>query len=124
MYNPILWTLDNEFDGASFERLCTELMFREGYKDIIPVGGSHDRGRDAELRTWKGIKSTGGRTFFQYTLEKEWENKLERELKKVKNNKHEIDFYVFVTIQDVTGGKRDKLAEMVSNNYNWQLIIY
>lgn len=64
MHNRVLWTLDNEIDPTTFERLCTDLMYREGYTDIIPVGGTNDRGRDAECRTWKGIKSTGGRTFF------------------------------------------------------------
>lgn len=124
MHNRVLWTLDNETDPTTFERLCTDLMFREGYTDIIPVGGTNDRGRDAERRTWKGIKSTGGRTFFQYTLEKSWESKIEKELKKVHDNKHKIEFYVFLTTQSVTGNKRDKLREQVSKVYGWQLIIY
>lgn len=66
-----------------------------------------------------------GRTdFFQYTLEKSWESKLEKELKKVNDNKHKIEFYVFLTTQRVTGNKRDKLREQVSRVYGWQLIIY
>ncbi|WP_420805404.1 restriction endonuclease [Paenibacillus sanguinis] len=36
-------------DGSNFEKLCTDLMSRSGYPDIIPVGGMHDRGRDAEV---------------------------------------------------------------------------
>jgi Restriction endonuclease len=56
MFNQILWTLDNEMDDAEFERLCTDLLGREGYKDIVPIGGSHDRGRDAESRLRKMLK--------------------------------------------------------------------
>ena len=107
MYNRVLWTLDNETTGFDFERLCVDLLGREGYQDIVPVGGVHDRGRDAELRQWTGIKSTGGVTFFQFSLEDTWERKLSRELKKVRANGHDIDFYVFVTSRPVTGAKRE-----------------
>lgn len=124
MYNQVLWTLDNETDDTVFERLCTDLLGREGYSDIVPIGGGHDRGRDAEIRHWKGIKQTGGITFFQYSLEDAWESKLKRELAKVKNNQHKIDYYVFVTSQKVTGEKRDKLAAAVLKDYGWELIIY
>ena len=124
MYNLILWTIDNEMDGSRFERLCTDLLFREGFKDIIPIGGTHDGGRDAEIRRCKGIRSTGGVTFFQYSLEKNWRNKLERELKKVYAKGHEINFYVFVTSQRATGESRDKLAELATQSYGWQLIVY
>jgi tetratricopeptide (TPR) repeat protein len=124
MYNQVLWTLDNEMDGTRFERLCTDLLVREGYKDIVPIGGNHDRGRDAELRTWKGLKSTGGITFFQYSIEKKWERKLREELDKVHTNRHVINFYVFVTTQSISGSKRDKLVPMAEAQYKWHLIIY
>ncbi len=124
MFNRILWTLDNEMDGSRFERLCTDLLAREGFKDILPIGGTYDSGRDAEIRRWKGIKSTGGVTFFQYSLEKDWRNKLDRELKKVYGKGHKINFYVFLTSQRVTGESRDKLAKFVTQNYGWQLIVY
>jgi tetratricopeptide (TPR) repeat protein len=124
MFNRVLWTLDNEMDGGTFERLCTDLLGREGYRDIIPLGGTYDGGRDAEIRRFRGVVDTGGITFFQYSLEKGWENKLTRELHKVEERGHQIDFYVFVTSQKVTGYKRDKLRKMVENQYGWQLKIY
>ena len=111
-------------DGSRFERLCTDLLAREGFKDILPIGGTYDAGRDAEVRRWQGIKSTGGVTFFQYSLEKDWRNKLKRELKKVYEKRHIINFYVFLTSQRVTGESRDKLAEFVAHAYGWQLIVY
>ena len=67
MFNQILWALDNEIDGTKFEQLCTDLLGREGYIDIIPIGGNYDGGRDAEIRRFLGIKSTGGTVFFQYS---------------------------------------------------------
>jgi tetratricopeptide (TPR) repeat protein len=124
MYNHILWTLDNEFNPDDFERLSTDLLGREGYQDIVPIGGTHDRGRDAEIHLYKGIIASGGVTFFQYSLEDRWENKLLRELQKVHENKHLIDIYVFVTSQKVTGEKRDKLRKIVADKYKWELYIY
>src|SRR5689334_15526785 len=110
MLSQVLWALDNEIDPQHFERLCTDLMGREGYRNIIPVGGMHDRGRDAEIFIYTGIGKEGEVTFFQYSLEKTWETKLKRELKKVKENGHSISRYIFVTTQAVTGNKRDQLA--------------
>jgi tetratricopeptide (TPR) repeat protein len=124
MFNRILWTLDNEIEPTRFERLCTDLLNREGYKDIVPVGGTHDHGRDAEIKHWVGTKLTGGITFFQYSLEKKWESKLKRELNKVRSYGHKIDFYVFVSSQEITGDKRDKLANSVASEYGWQLIVF
>jgi tetratricopeptide (TPR) repeat protein len=124
MFNSVLWTLDNEMDGGRFERLCTDLLAREGYKDIVPIGGTYDRGRDAEVRRWKGIKATGGVTFFQYSLEKNWRSKLKKELKKVYKNDHIINFYVFITCQRVTGHSRNEFAKFVEQTYGWQLIVY
>lgn len=123
MHNKILWTLDTEMSWDCFERLCTDMLGREGYEDIIPIGGTKDRGRDAELRH-RGIKSTGGVTFFQYTLDKKWEGKLKRELVKTKNNKHIINYYVFVTTQKVSGNKRDGWVAAVAQKYKWHLVIY
>ncbi len=34
MASQVLWTIDNELDGASFERLCVDLLYRNGYCDI------------------------------------------------------------------------------------------
>jgi tetratricopeptide (TPR) repeat protein len=111
-------------DGGRFERLCTDLLGREGYRDIVPIGGTYDGGRDAEIRRFKGIRSTGGVVFFQYSLEENWEGKLKRELDKLRQRDQEINFYVFVTSRKVTGYKRDQLRKMVMTQYGWQLIVY
>jgi tetratricopeptide (TPR) repeat protein len=124
MRSKVLWALDNEIDGTQFERLCTDLLAREGYTEIMPIGGGHDNGRDAEIRQWKGFKATGGTTFFQFSLEERWEKKLTRELKKIQANGHQIDIFVFVTSRKVTGHKRDALTDSVHKQLGWQLVIY
>lgn len=124
MLNLVLWTIDNEIDPSKFERLCTDLMFREGYRNILPLGRTHDGGRDAEICLYKGSNNDKSKIFFQYSLEKEWERKLLRELKKVKEYNHEISAFVFITSQNVTGHKIDKLTCQVKEQYGWDLIIF
>jgi len=65
-FNQILWALDNEIQPGSFERLCVDLLAREGYHHIIPIGGTKDHGRDAELRLWKGSSDTQSVVVFQF----------------------------------------------------------
>jgi hypothetical protein len=35
MYNTVLWVLDNEIDPAQFERLCIDLLYRNGLMGVI-----------------------------------------------------------------------------------------
>jgi tetratricopeptide (TPR) repeat protein len=122
--NQVLWLLDNEIESRKFERLCTDLMYRAGYTEIEPYGGTHDRGRDAETRLLKGTASTGGTVFFQYSQEGRWGKKLSKELKKVQQNEHQIVAFVFVSSRSVSGAARDKLKTVVAKQYGWDLIIY
>ena len=124
MLNKVLWTLDNETDSDRFERLCTDLLYRTGYHDIVPVGRKKDRGRDAEQdhrRTLIFIAPSGERTFFQFSLADRWDAKLAEELAKVKRNGHDIDAYLFVTTGSITGTKRDQLRDDVKKSYGWRL---
>jgi tetratricopeptide (TPR) repeat protein len=125
LFNQVLWTLDNDFDSFRFERLCTDLMFRNGYINIVPFGRTRDRGRDAQISLYKGKNSHNhDRTFFQYSLEKKWEDKLKREINKIKSYDQQIDSLVFVTSQNVSGYKRDKLEHEFSHEYECELIIF
>lgn len=124
MLHPILYVLDNEIESRQFERLCTDLMYRTGYTEIEPYGGTHDRGRDAESLLFKGTASTGGTVIFQYSQEARWERKLLKELMKVKQNEHKIIGFVFVSSRSVTGAKRDELKRFVQKQYGWVLTIF
>ena len=124
MMNKVLWVLDNETSPKAFERLCVDLLFRNGYTSIVPVGGMHDRGRDAESFRAHGANSSGQMTFFQFSLQKDWKKKLQAELQKVKAEGHQINTFVFVTNQDVSGRDRDRLRQEVANKYGWDLLIF
>lgn len=124
MLNPVLWTLDNETDPRAFERLCVDVLFRNGYRNIVPVGGMHDRGRDAEAaNTHQGADTRGQIIFFQFSLQKNWKQKLRDELRKVAAEGHQIDRFVFVTTQEVSGRDRDRLKVEVREHYGWVLQI-
>lgn len=119
MKSQVLWLIDNETDSLAFERLCTSLMYRWGYRRIVPIGKTADRGRDAEATVLLGDSKGSEKVFFQYTLEDRWEAKLRRELEKVRRNGHSISRYVFVTRKTVTGAKRDALTVEIRSKYGW-----
>ena len=99
-------------------------MYRNGYKDIFPLGKSYDRGRDAEVGLYHGKNNNDEHIFFQFSLEKKWESKLYRELERVKNYGHKITKFIFITSQNVTGYKIDQIKKEAENKYGWNLIIY
>jgi tetratricopeptide (TPR) repeat protein len=66
MLNQVLWTIDNELDGGSFERLCIDLLYRNGYKDIVPIE-PQDGGRDAQEFPRQGRGRAGEAAFFQFS---------------------------------------------------------
>lgn len=123
MMNKVLWVLDNETSPKTFERLCVDLLFRNGYANIIPVGGVHDRGRDAESRGIQGTDSAGQMTFFQFSLQKNWKQKLRSELQKVSLEGHQISAFVFLTNQEVSGRDRDRFEQEAKHTYAWDLTI-
>ena len=123
--NRVLWHLDAEISDQTFERLCVDLLYRNGYHDIDPHGRKRDRGRDAEVRRRAHIllSPRDERTYFQFSLADRWERKIRDELEKVRNYGHEIETFFFVTTATVTGHKRDSLRDFVRRKYNWTLEI-
>lgn len=124
MASHVLWLLDNETDDHTFERLCTSLMYRWGYRKIVPIGRTADRGRDAEAEVALGEGRGAEKVFFQYTLERRWEPKIVKELGKVRRNGHLIDKYVFITRGSITGASRDKYTKSVLADYGWKLELF
>ena len=124
MASRVLWLLDNETDDHTFERLCTSLMYRWGYRKIVPIGRTADRGRDAEAEVALGEGREAEKVFFQYTLERRWEPKITKELRKVRQNNHLIDKYVFITRGSITGASRDKYTRSVLADYGWKLELF
>ena len=71
MKSQVLWAIDNEIEPQPFERLCTDLLCRGGFKEIVPVE-PQDGGRDAEEHTRAGRGHDGDVAFFQFSMEKNW----------------------------------------------------
>lgn len=123
-FNQTLWTLDSRVDSRTFEELCVDLLYREGYRHIVPIGGQNDRGRDAEIRYWKRSEHRELVTVFQFSLEERWESKLKNDTEKIKRLTPTADEIVFVTSRKVTGAKRDKLAAVFRSELKLRLTIY
>ena len=123
-FEKVLWALDNEIQPAEFERLCVDLLCREGYRRIEPGGGTKDLGKDAELSFWSGLSDLRLAIAFQFSLEKNWEKKLVKDEAKIANNFKNVQELVFVTPQRITGTKKDKLKSEARKTYNWELTIY
>jgi len=123
-HDKVLWTLDNETQPGTFERLCVDLLGREGYRHINPIGGSKDQGKDAEIRCWKGSGDGCSAIIFQFSLMDDWEPKLKNDAKKIAKNCPETLAMVFVTSQKVSGSKQNQLRKAFNSLYGWELTIY
>src|SRR5262245_61787123 len=80
MKSQVLWAIDNEIESQAFERLCTDLLYRGGFKEIVPVE-PQDGGRDAEEHPRRGRGREGEAAFFQFSTEKNWKKKLRGDAK-------------------------------------------
>lgn len=125
MSNPsqVLWALDEHISPRDFERLCVDLLSREGYWSIVPVGGTRDQGRDAEASHWRGKSQPTAEVVFQFSLEKEWERKLRTDTEKIAQLGAKPEAMVFVTSRVVTGEKQDKLRTEWRKKRGWELTI-
>jgi len=112
-------------DTRAFEQMCNSLLSRE-YPGIIPLGGTGDRGRDAiEPPPVRGLfQSDDGGTIFQFSLQKTWEAKLKRELKKVFQYGYKPSQFVFVSNQEVSPGDYDRSKQLSREKYSLSLQLY
>ena len=102
MFNKILWAMDNELDGSTFERLAVDLLYRNGYKDIVPIE-PQDSGRDAEEFPRAGLGRAGQACLFQFSLEEDWRGKLRRDARKLQQGGSDFTHFVYVTSQKARG---------------------
>jgi len=107
-------------DYLGFESLCHDLMSREGYKSIQPLGGTGDKGRDAIHFD----KSTSISTVFAYSVRDDWATKLNQDLKTIKRNEHECDQVVFLSTSQISANEFDEKKRTVKDAYGWELDIY
>src|SRR4051812_33527734 len=123
MMSKVLWTLDSEIEAQAFERLCVDLLYRNGFKDINPVE-PQDGGRDAEEHPRRGRGRDGEATFFQFSKEENWKKKLRSDAKKLSDGGFTFQTFVLVTPQAARGVDRDALAKEIRENYGWKLVVY
>lgn len=107
-------------DYIEFESFCHDLMSREGYKDIEPLGGQQDKGRDAVHIS----RSTGEVTIFAYSVRADWAVKLNEDLSTIVREQHDCTHVVFVTTQRPTAGQKDVKRNDVKAKYGWSLDFY
>ena len=115
--------IDNELGGGRFERLCVDLLYRNGYRDIVPIE-PQDSGRDAEEFPRQGRGREGCPAVFQFSLERDWKNKLRRDARKLANRRSEFSTFVFVTSQKARGVDVDSLKSEFLREYGWTLIVF
>jgi tetratricopeptide (TPR) repeat protein len=123
MGNQALWTIDNELDGRHFERLCVDLLYRNGFRDIVPIE-PQDGGRDAEEFPRQGRDQEGCAAFFQFSLEQNWKVKLRRDARKLSDRRSEFSTLVFVTSRTARGVDVDALKKEFRQEYGWTLIVF
>ena len=123
MQSKVLWAIDNELEGAKFERLCVDLLYRNGYKDIVPIE-PQDGGRDAEELPRKGRDRDGCPSFFQFSLESGWKAKITKDAAKLHRRGAAFTYLVFVTSRKVRGVDIDELRTEFRQTYGWTLVVY
>lgn len=123
MKSQVLWAIDNEVDAKAFERLSVDLLYRNGFTEIVPVE-PQDGGRDAEEHPRRGRGRDGESAFFQFSLEEDWKAKLRRDAKKLSTRGFSFQTLIFVTSSKVRGIDRDAIAAELRSLYGWKLIVY
>lgn len=112
--NPIVYCLQQITDYDQYERLCNDLMSAESYKNIEPLGGRGDKGRDALLVCLEPSRET---TIFAYSVREDWRKKLKQDAERIKKIGHECHNMVFCCTAHFNATERDEAVEFIKNNY-------
>ena len=118
--NPIIYCLENLTDYSQFERLCSDLMAGVGFKNIEPIGGTGDGGRDAVHCS----KKDENVTIFAYTVRADWLVKLRQDCRRIRDKQHSPNDVVFVCTAALSGSEKDSAKEKVKAEFGWSLEIY
>lgn len=118
--DPIVYCLEHLTDYRQFERLCSDIMAGSGYRNIDPVGGTGDRGRDA---LHKGTEPDG-LTIFAYTVRSDWRKKLQEDCERIKTERHNPNRVVFVCTSTLTGNQKDEATSSVFDQFGWLLELF
>lgn len=115
-----LYALDTFTDSWQFEKLCNDLLFREGFKNLKPHGGMHDRGIDALIY----VRESNSRIICQYSTQKTFAAKIKDTLKKLKENEEQCDELHYVTNRAVPYSTAKDLISFAEIEHETKLEIY
>ena len=119
--DPIVYCLEYLTDYRQFERLCSDIMAGTGYKDIDPIGGTGDRGRDA---LHESGSDPDNRTIFAYTVRSDWRRKLQEDCERIEAECHNPKKVVFVCTNTLSGNQKDEAKSFVSDRFGWALKLF
>lgn len=120
MDNDTIRKLVKYSDIIEFERLCSDLLARLGYRGIEPQGvGRKDGGKDALLTNFEKLK-----VVCHYSMREDWKRKVQEDLESVKKNKLPCNKFVFVSNRLISAGEKDKLKNEVKTQYGWELDVF
>ena len=123
MQEQVLWAIDHVLEGRQFEQLCVDLLYRNGYKDIVPIE-PQDGGRDAEELPRKGRDRDGCPSYFQFSKEAGWKTKIRKDAAKLHRRNATFTYLVFATSRKVRGVDIDQLRAEFRAKYGWTLVVY
>ncbi|AMV32143.1 hypothetical protein VN12_08470 [Pirellula sp. SH-Sr6A] len=118
--DPLIYCLENLTDYDQFERLCDDMMALDGYRNIEPIGGSKDKGRDAIHVD----SSTGTVAIFAYSVREDWRKKLGQDSEKIRKHGHPCNRLVFLSTAVFTPSERDEAVQFIQDTYGWPLELY
>jgi len=123
MQEQVLWAIDYVLEGRQFEQLCVDLLYRNGYKDIVPIE-PQDGGRDAEELPRKGRDRDGCPSYFQFSKEAGWKTKIRKDAAKLHRRGAAFTYLVFATSRKVRGVDIDQIRTEFRAKYGWTLVVY
>lgn len=118
--DPIIYSLEQLTDYDQFERLCHDMMALDGFRNLEPIGGGQDRGRDAIHVD----RSTGKVAVFAYSVREDWRTKLGQDVAKIPKHGHTCDLFVFLCTAMFTPAERDEAVDFVKNALGCLLELY
>jgi hypothetical protein len=119
--DPLVYCLEQVTDYDQFERLAHDLMAINGYRNIEPLGGSKDKGRDAIHFDKNG---NGKTTIFAYSVREDWRKKLSEDSKKIPQYQHACDQLVFLCTAHFTATERDEAHAYIKNKFGWEFELH
>ncbi len=117
----LVYCLEQVTDYEQFERLAHDLMALDGYRNIEPLGGSKDKGRDALDSDKNGDGKT---TIFAYSVREDWRKKLAEDSEKIQRHRHPCDKLVFLCASHFTATERDEAHAFIKETAGWEFELY